>query len=126
MEFQFVMKEFSRMCKWCLDNCKPNPIYDNSSITCLEDWFDDEESIKKFEETIMSWSNEHPRPKYPRFIDVLDNMIKLSGKPEWHNMSLQKILMEEIPENVAVEYGIAPINLCGIEKYNEEIDSEWR
>ena len=47
MEFQFVMKEFSRMCKWCLDNCKPNPIYDDDYITCLEDWFDDEESIKK-------------------------------------------------------------------------------
>ena len=120
MEFQFVIKEFNRMCKWCDDNDKPNPI-------TVEQWLcEDEEQIKEIEEIIMNWSKSHPRPKYPRFIDVIDNMIQISGNDKWRNAPLQTVLMEEIPANVAEEYGIAPINLCGIEKYNEEMDSEWR
>lgn len=126
MEFQNVMREYHRMCEWCKKHQEPNPVLKDCY---LDEWFNYKKDMEEFEQIVMDWAKAHPRPKYPRFIDVFDNMISIAAKehPTWKTTPMAKVMQEEIPAEVAEEYGIAPLNLCGINKYvDEEMNSEWR
>ena len=123
MEFHFVMEEFNRMQQWYKENLKPNPYQEGFNFNQLGTTI----SFSDFEKIVMDWSKTHPRPKYPRFIDILDDMIQIAGNKDWKNLSLNELLMQEIPQNVAEDYGIAPLNLCDINKYcDEDLESDWR
>ena len=120
MEFHFVIEEYNRMKEW-YDKCnQPTPL-DRFS---LEAWLSDPVSFSKFETIVMGWSKTHPRPKYPRFIDIFDDMLQTARVPEWKNLPLNEVMMREITKEIAEKYHISPLNA----DYNkdEQFESDWR
>lgn len=123
MEFHFVIEEYNRMREWCKENLKHDPICDKA----LSEWLDGAAAAAEFELRVMEWSKSNPRPKYPTIGDLVDDIINLSGNPDWRHMKIEEVLRQEIPETAAKQYGIVPLNLFDINKYCEEpAGSEWR
>ena len=120
MKFSELVKEFDRMCEFYDDETE-NPFYKETDSTNWEDWWVlGSYEPEKFEEIVATFSKEHPAPIYPTIMDLLRHIAGYIG-PEYVNKPLNELVKEQIPQEVAEEWGIMPINECGLTKY-----SEWR
>ena len=123
MEFHFVIEEYNRMKEWYKENLNYDPVCDKP----LSEWLDNNAAAAEFEQRVMEWSKNNPRPKYPTIGDLVDDIINLSGNYKWRSMKIEEVLRQEIPEAAAKQYGIVPLNLFNVNKYCEEpVESEWR
>ena len=111
MEFHFIFDEYKRMVEWYKQNGELSP---TSSLT-LEEWLSSKENRQRFKDIVEKWSKEHPKQTYPRFIDVFDDMVRMAG---FQNMVWMEVMKQEVPQNVANRYNIAPLDI--------EVESEWR
>lgn len=113
MEFHFVIEEYNRIKEWCKNNRKHDPICDKS----LAEWLDNQESIEEFEQRVMLWSKQNPRPKYPTIGDLINKILDYSSDGNLKYMAIEDILSQEIPERAAHRYNIEPLTTY---------ESEWR
>ena len=113
MEFHFVIDEFSRMCNSIYDCQKHCPLYEQ----CKEG---DAEYFafshpKEFEDYVMAWSKENPKPIYPTYGEVINAMLALEDHRPIHMDP--EMFNKEISEEGAKKFNIMPINACGLTKY---------
>ena len=119
MEFKEFAKQFARMAREC--EHEDNPFNNEADSDYVEDWLvwainhPDEA-----EDFVSTWVKENPELIYPMFMDVMEDM--LSNHPELNDLTLNEVMRQRVPQDVAVRYGIAPLNDCGLSKYV----SEWR
>ncbi len=113
-EFQEVMNKFHKLCDaYQANGCKNCPI----GISCVNEADDDPEN---FEKIVMEWG----QPIYPTFLELVHYLAQ--DIPNGLNMPLSELMMLRIPEDKAEELGLMPINECGLNKYADEVESEWR
>ena len=72
-------------------------------------------------------------PVYPTVLELVHYIAnrmpeRKDGKVWARDIPLHELVMERIPEEVAEELGLIPINACGLNEYVEEEEkgSEWR
>lgn len=129
MNFVKVMKEANRMFDFYQDNKKDCPFTKELNSTFRADWMNFAfEEPEKFADMVKEWSDRYPRPVYPSFRDLIEDMCNAGGVKDWPTkLPANELLDMEIPRQAAKEYGIPAINECGLNKYVEEdIESEWR
>lgn len=120
MEFQKVILEAARLCDHYFnenggcDNC-PLEMFHCDNIFRL-----DENELAEYEDIVMEFSRNYPRPIYPTYRELIRSML---GENDEHE--IENILDKRIPENTAKKFGIVPINECGLSKYVDG-SSEWR
>lgn len=127
-EFKKVIEEYRRMCKFFVDeSCDKCPLNYETFGFC-----DDVENmdLDEFEDIVMTWSKENPKPVYPTLNELIQHIANnynennIKTVPKDTSVFCKMYGDKSIPENVAKEFGILPINMCGLTKYTEE--SEWR
>lgn len=59
-------------------------------------------------------------PIYPTILEFLQ--IIAEEIPNGQNMSLQELVKHNLPAKKAKEFGIIPLNICGMTKYVTEED----
>ena len=117
MEFKEFCKQFARMDK----SLTSNPFKDATDSEYIEDWLVwSIENPQDAENFMKQWVKENPEPVYPTFGDYLLDMA--SHNKETKHIPLTELLNYHIPDTIAKQYQIAPLNLCDIDKYT----SEWR
>ena len=114
MEFQFVIKEFNRMCSSIYDCQEDCPFYERCKSDEIYDIII--ENPEEFENLVMTWSKEHPKPVYPTYGEVINAMLGFEDHQAIHMDP--EIFNKEISEEVAKKFNIMPINLCGLTKYD--------
>lgn len=121
MEVRECVEIWNRMCN-SMTNCEDCPVgqYGCNPLEAIE-------NLDKVEDILTKWAAENPKKIYPTVLDILryiGNHI-----PGGRDMPLNELVKYQIPEEVANEFGIMPINECGLTKYvtdDEEVESEWR
>lgn len=113
MEFHFVIEEFNRMCS-SISNCQKDCPFNER---CKNDEIYDMiiENPEEFEDFVMTWSKEHPKPIYPTYGEVLNAMLECENHQAIHMDP--EIFNKRISEEVAKKFNIMPINECGLTKY---------
>lgn len=90
----------------------------------------DEEQASMIEERVMKYAK--TAPIYPTILELIHYIAnrmpeRKDGKIWARDIPLHELVMEHIPDEVAEELGLVPINACGLNKYVEEgEESEWR
>lgn len=59
-------------------------------------------------------------PIYPTILEFLQTIA--DEIPNGQNMSLQELVKHNLPAKKAREFGIMPLNMCGLTKYVTEED----
>lgn len=119
-EFKKVMEERRRMCSFIKGNCTRCRLY---YINCNPS---DDVDLDEFENIVMTWSKENPKPIYPTLNELIQhiannyNANNIKTVPKDTSVFCKMYGDKPIPENVAKEFGILPINMCGLNKYVEE------
>jgi hypothetical protein len=84
--------------------------------------------LDEVEKALIEWDKEHPEKIYPTILEVLRYIAMHIQNGT--NLPLNELVKLRMPEEVAKEFGIVPINECGLSKYvledEEEVKSEWR
>lgn len=129
MELKKLVEEFNRMVDF-YDDSTECPFYEETGYTDWEDWWIfGSENPEKFEQIIQDFVKEHPAPIYPTILELL-RYIALSLGSEYTNMPLNELVKLRLPQEIAEEWGILPINECGLTKHVDEYEdvneSEWR
>lgn len=127
MNFKETVEEFDRMCEFYDDETE-NPFYEETDSDEWEDWWMMAGyHPEKFNEIVEKFSHDHPKPIYPTLNQVLQHLLNC------YNFSSKDVALffdcygdKPISEEVAREFGIMPINECGLTKYCDEGESEWR
>lgn len=125
MEFSEVIKQYNRMCS-SYNDCHNCSFFNNG---CSKDLWNIRPHF--FEETVMNWVHKNPEPIYPTILEIVRHIAaylpeREDGKSWVHDIPISDTVMERIPESIAKEFGIVPINEGGLSKYCEEEESEWR
>ena len=114
MEFKEFCSNFNRMISECSD--EDNPFVDAVNSNYIEDWatWSLNHPIQA-EDFVATWTKEHPEPIYPTFGEYLRDMAN-------HDNALSKLPLTELldtpmPEKVAEQYKVVPLNLHGMRKY---------
>ena len=89
--------------------------------------FDFPKEPKEIEETILSWE----KKIYPTILELIRYIaqeLPLEEGQRWYDIPLNELVSYRIPEKIAKEFGIMPINENGLTKYidEEDLKSEWR
>lgn len=123
-EFINVMKKIDTICDYYDHDCHACPLFVDSKF-CNEMVF---EMPEKVEEIVSKWQPDI----YPTLLELLHHvamrMPKREDGKDWRNIPLNELVRQRLPRSVAEEWGIIPINECGLTKYVEEdeMESEWR
>lgn len=104
MDFVKVMREQQRMCQTCGD-CDKCPL---ENFYCSPDNCHNINELHDYENRVMTWSREHA-PKYPTVGELFDSIKSAMGYKG--TTSFDTIADEYIPERVAKEFGLVPINI---------------
>ena len=121
MNFKETVEEFDRMCEFYDDETE-NPFYEETNSDDWEDWWMwGIYHTENFSEIVERFSREHPKPIYPTIGELVHYIA--SDLYDAYGYHWDKIKDIRIPEEVAKDFGIMPINECGLTKYKE---SEWR
>ena len=115
-DFVSVVKEYRRLCDTVSRNtgdCVDCPFYEKVACNPMdfENEFHDADFVE-WKRILEKWVKENPRPKYPTYGEVITSFFGIDA--------LSK-LNEEIPDEVARHYGVAPAKIN-----NDEMYSEWR
>lgn len=124
MNFKEIVEEFDRMCEFYDDETE-NPFYEETGSDEWEDWWMwGIYHTESFNEIVEKFSHDHPKPIYPTIGELVNHIIA-DDNYDYHYTTddWNKIKNIRIPEDKAKEFGIMPINKCGLTKYEE---SEWR
>lgn len=118
-DFKKVILEANRLCDYYFDHggCDSCPL---SNYKCDNIFRLDENELVEYEDIVMEFSRNYPRPIYPTYRELIRSML---GENDEHE--IENILDKRIPEDTAKKFGIVPINECGLSKYVDE-SSEWR
>lgn len=114
MEFKEFCSNFNRMVKECDDD--DNPFIEAAYSDYVEDWiYWALSNAADAEDFVATWTKEHPEPIYPTFGEYLRDMAN-------HDNALSKLPLNELldtpmPEKVAEQYKVVPLNLHGMRKY---------
>ena len=90
----------------------------------------DKEQASMIEEKVMKYAK--ATPIYPTILELVHYIAnhmpeRKDGKVWARDIPLHELVMERIPDEVAEELGLVPINACGLREYVEEgEESEWR
>ena len=106
-EFTSAMHEWARMCNAHTDNCQSCPL--NGNPFCEKEIFDLTPSvIKKAEQIIMAWAEEHPEPVYETWYEWLkDNGLTFhDAESSW--IGFTERIHHPIPADIAEKLGIEP------------------
>ena len=106
-EFQEVMEEYNRMCD--INECNTCPIPGHYKSGFCQDFM--EKNPEKFEEIVMKWSRENPKPIYPFVRDVVKTIAYKIGY-SLNNGNLYELMDMRLNEDAANYFGIKPINDC--------------
>jgi len=106
-DFVKVMNKFNKMCSNGCENC--------DLVNCIDEARIDPEN---FERTVMRWQE----PIYPTIFEVLQTIA--DEIPNGRNMPLHELIKHNFPANKAKEFGIMPLNVCGLTKYVTEEDND--
>ena len=121
MEFQKVADTLKRMWDYERETDEDTPLTKECQSSYWEDWCAWAcSNVEKVEEMCKDWEKEHPAPIYPTFGEYLRDMANHAHA--YVGVPLEEIMDLHIPPEIAKLYEIAPLNLCGINKYV----SEWR
>lgn len=120
MELKECVEIWNRMCE-SMKDCEDCPVC-NYGCNPLEA----SEFLDQVEDELTAWAATHPKKIYPTILELLRYIAKFI--PNGTNMPLNELVKLRLPEDVAEEFGIVPINECGLNKYDddEEVESEWR
>ena len=128
-EFKDVIQNWHKMCEHYFNDpkgCEKCPLFKNCDIMVMTD-----EELKNVEETVMNFNPE--APIYPTILELIHYIAnrlpeRKDGKVWARDIPISDLVMERIPYEVAEEFGLLPINMCGLHKYvdEEEDVSEWR
>lgn len=120
--FVDVMKKINSMCDYYADDCSECPL---GKIGCNDALFKEPEKV---EEIVSKWQPDI----YPTLLEIVHHIAahlppREDGK-SWLNVPIREVLNQRLPRDIAEDWGIMPINECGLTKYVEEdeIGSEWR
>ena len=128
MNFKETVEEFDRMCEFYDDETE-NPFYEETNSDDWEDWWMwGIYHTKSFNEIIERFSREHPKPVYPTIGELVNYIIGNLYDDYGYRYTddWDEIKDVRIPEDKAKELGLTPINECGLTKYCNEGESEWR
>jgi len=112
MQFKEIIDKTKKICDYYEDECENCPInnYCDHLLTLNPN------EIEDFENLVSKW-----QPNiYPTLLELIHYMF-----PDKKNMQLHEIVRLRIPEKIAKEFGIIPINEGGLNKYTD-FGSEWR
>ena len=115
-EYNNVIKEFKRMCRYYNGKKDDCPLYcrgHGCNIShCRMLAFDD----KKFANMVMKWAGEHSEPVYPRWVDWLVQKGVLGCETrQGHDFHfVEPAMFKPIPAEIAQAHGIEPINQAKI------------
>lgn len=125
MNFKETVEEFDRMCEFYDDETE-NPFYEETGSDEWEDWWMMAGyRPEKFNEIVEKFSHDHPKPIYPTIEELVKHIISdIHKEGYWYHWDEIKDI--RIPEDRAKELGLTPINECGLTKYCDEGESEWR
>lgn len=118
MEFKEFCKQFLRMTsKVDLNKCEFTKL---THSEYPEDWLLwATDNVEKAEEIVKRWVKDNPEPVYPTFWEVTEMLI--GNHKELLDKDYDELMNERVPQDTAEQYGIAPLNLCNVNKYV----SEW-
>ena len=128
MNFKETVEEFDRMCEFYDDETE-NPFYEETNSDDWEDWWMwGIYHTESFNEIVEKFSHDHPKPIYPTIGELVKHIISdIREEDYWYIYTdWNKIKDIRIPEDKAKELGLTPINECGLTKYCDEGESEWR
>ena len=103
MDFVEVMREQQRMCQTCGD-CDKCPL---ENFYCSPDSCHNINELRDYENRVMTWSREHAS-KYPTVGELFDSIKSAMGYKDI--TPFDTIADEYIPERVAKEFGLVPID----------------
>ena len=130
MDFVKVMREAKRMYKFYEgENMHKTDFFKEGHVLTLEGWLEfGFENPERFQEIVKAWSDANPRPIYPSFRELIQYMCDISGRPDLYTkLPAAELLDAEVPPQAAEQYGLMPLNECGLTKYVEgDMESEWR
>ena len=130
-EFREVLQKWHEICDRFTDNggCSEEcPCFGN----CTDIWEMNVDELEKAEKTVMNYS--YQKPIYPTILELVHYIAnrlpaRNDGKDWARDIPISELVMERIPDDVAEEFELVPINECGLRKYVEDDDippSEWR
>ena len=120
-DFANVMKKINTICDYYGRDCDACPLFNKGKL-CNEMIF---EAPEKVDEIVSQWQPDI----YPTILELLHliamHMPKREDGKDWRNIPLNELVRQRLPRDVAEEWGIIPINECGLTKY-VGAESEWR
>lgn len=127
-EFKDVIRNWNNVCHTYFDDehgCMHCPLKKGCDPMAMTD-----EELEEAEKIVMKYQ----APIYPKLIDLIHyiavRMPPRNDGKEWaRDIPLYELVQEHIPDEVAEELGLVPINECGLTKYldKDELEvSEWR
>lgn len=105
-EFKEVVERYKKICEYYFPGgCERCPFWPN--MNCCDMNFKAEE----IEKITMEWQPDI----YPTILEIVHYIM--NEIPNSESMSMTEILNQRIPEKVAKEFGIVPLNINGVTKY---------
>lgn len=126
MELKDALNIYHHICDTFVGDCSGCP-FSEADISCNPfDNYDsnsklDEKEIAEWERVATEWW-EHNKPIYPTFSELFGHILNEANEHfDWPS-SIWERLNKQIPEHIAKEYNIMPINEGGLVKYER---GEW-
>ena len=117
-EFQEVMRHWKRMCDAyttddsdCCSDCPVGDLHEHGCGAIFET--EDTTDWQEYANAIMAWAEEHPEPKYPSWLEWLENMgIVSKAKSEYSEVfdtiCVGTRMFYPIPADIAEKLGLEP------------------
>lgn len=123
MELKDAVNIYHHICDTSTDDCSGCP-FSEAGISCNP--FDNYDSTNKLD--VVEWERiaaewwEHHKPIYPTFGELFSHILNEANEHfDWPS-SIWERLNKQIPEHIAKEYNIVPIDKGGFVKYER---GEW-
>lgn len=126
MELKDALNIYNHICDIFVSDCSGCP-FSEADISCNPfDNYDstsklDEEEIAEWERVATEWW-ERNKPIYPTFGELFSHILNEANERVELSSNILERFNKRIPEHIAKEYSIAPINEGGLVKYER---GEW-